>query len=112
MKSKYESIAEKMAEAPLIETSWRPQEPGDFTGGHVEDIKTANTAYGKIKVLNLRTKSGEVVSVWLTKVLERKVDQIGINPDDEIVIKYFGEGVSAKTGNTYKKFDLQVVERG
>ncbi len=89
--------------------SWTPEKDGDFVFGKVVDIRDTTTKHGSSKVAEIEQENGECVSVWLNRIILKKLwDEKKPNIGDTVLILYKGPELS-KTGSIrYHKYGLSV----
>ena len=84
---------------------------GDSVGGTVKSYTEGVGKFGPVPIMNLDTDMGER-AVWLfSSILREKVGKAAPKPGEKVIVTYLGEAVSASSGNSYKKWNVETPDR-
>lgn len=83
---------------PTLYETWTPAKPGDHLFGKVKSIRVVNTRFGERKIIDVEDwDNNKQVSVWLTTILEKKLEELKVKESDVVMIVY-GGAVRTNTG--------------
>lgn len=94
------------SEAPDVGNNWntsKDRKADDVLMGTVGKTEDTVTSYGPGKILSIKSKSGPVETVFLSKVLQGAIDKAGgFSEGDRVFIKFHG----TPAGKRYKNYSV------
>ncbi len=93
--------------------SWRGfNADGDLFVGTVDGYSEGPGKFGPVPILQASDTEGKAWSIWLfSSILREKVGKAAPKPGEKIVVTYLGEATSQASGNTYKRWAVEMPER-
>jgi len=103
------TIDEMLDAADNFAEAWIPSKAGDQIGGNVISRSSRDGGFGEYVILVIDQEKGDPRAVHCAgTALKAKVQETNPQPGDYVAIRYVGEAVGKKSGNTYKDFRLVV----